>query len=227
MINNYSEELESILSRIDTEYHIAKKAVNRPKWPQLMIEVRGQPLFFAVTYREGKRFRRLINKDSERIYRLAHKAYIKEYARRLKANREILAKAEKQLLPLDYRSMLADLPKHFDLLDPVLVKEPHKSAGKFFYPNPSRDVAPIEAMLEFSGTDVWEWAAAPYCENTDHPEHKTHLTRSGLYCRSKSEALIFEIYMSLGLPFHYDETVTIGGQWISPDWKGKDRNSVN
>ncbi|MBO4861595.1 MAG: hypothetical protein J5535_01695 [Firmicutes bacterium] len=158
-------------------------------------------------------------------------------------NREALAAAAGKMLPLDYRSMLEDMPKHFDLLDPELVKHPGKSAEKFFYPNPSRAVAPVEARLSlygqgnslnegcaglsdigFAGADVWEWAAAPYCENTDHPEHKTHLTRRGLYCRSKSEALIFEIYMSLGLPFHYDETVTIGGQWISPDFIGVRRD---
>ena len=43
-------------------------------------------------------------------------------------------------------------------------------------------------------------------------------------CRSKSEALIFGIYMSLGLPFHYDQTVTIGDRRISPDFIGVRRD---
>ena len=34
------------------------------------------------------------------------------------------------------------------------------------------------------------------------------------------EALIFEIYMDLKIPFRYDEVITIGGQRISPDFRG-------
>ena len=155
---------------------------------------------------------------------MANKAYMKEYSLRLRADMEVLNAALKAMQSLDYRSILKALPKHFDLLDPERVMIPGKGAGERFYPNPSADAFPVEARLEFSGTDRWEWAAEPYCENTDHPDHKTHLTRSGLYCRSKSEALIFELYMSLGLPFHYDETITIGGQRLSPDFIGVRRD---
>ena len=225
MSDYYLDKLNDLLTEMEKDHQIVKKTVDRPDRPQLMICISGgRTYYFAFHYKDGHRRLRLINKDPERIYRLAHKAYVKEYVRRLKANREVLSAAVGKLLPLDYRSMLKDLPKHFDLLDPELVKTPHKSAEKLSCPNPSRDVPPVEARLFFGGTDVWDWASEPYCENTDHPEHKTHTTRRGLYCRSKSEALIFEIYMALDLPFHYDETITIGWQWISPDFIGVRRD---
>ena len=225
MSDIYLEKLNELLSEMYKEYQIVRKSVNRPVWPQLMIiNDRGRIDHIAIDYKNGRRERHFINKDQDKIYRLAHKAYMKEYALRLRADMEVINAAVKAMQSLDYRSILKALPKHFDLLDPERVMIPGKGAGERFYPNPSADAFPVEARLVFSGTDPWEWAAEPYRENTDHPEHKTHLTRSGLYCRSKSEALIFEIYMSLGLPFHYDETITIGGQRLSPDFIGVRRD---
>ena len=225
MNDKYHEMLSELRTQMAEEYKTVRKSVNRPAWPQLMItKGRSRTEYLAVTYKDGKRIKRHINKEPGQIYRLAHKAYMKEYALRLRADMEVINAAVKAMQSLDYRSILNALPKHFDLLDPERVMIPGKGAGERFYPNPSADAFPVEARLEFGGTDPWEWAAEPYRENTDHPEHKTHLTRSGLYCRSKSEALIFEIYMSLGLPFHYDETITIGGQRLSPDFIGVRRD---
>ena len=234
MKDSFLRELDHFLSMMNEEYLSVRKLANKPDRARLMISNdHGHTVYLAMTYKDGRRVRRVINNDRERIYRLAHKAYIKEYARRLRADREIVSKAAKAMLPLDYGSILRALPAHFDLLDPELVKEPAKSAEDFSYPNPSAEVRPVAARLylkgwgaksEAAGGDPWEWAAEPYCENTDHPENKTHVTRRGLYCRSKSEALIFEIYMALGLPFHYDETVIIGGQRVSPDFIGVRRD---
>ena len=225
MYDKYLETLRELRTQMEEEYKTVRKSVNRPAWPQLMItKDRSRTDFIAVTYESGKRVKRCIKKDPERIYRLAHKAYLKEYALRLRADLDVLGGALSALQPLDYASMLKALPKHFDLLDPELVKAPGKLDASPVYPNPAADVPPVEARLELGDKDAWEWAAEPYCENTDHPESKTHLTREGLRCRSKSEALIFGIYMSLGLPFHYDQTVTIEGRRISPDFIGARRD---
>lgn len=221
MDNTFLNELNYLLSAITAKYRTVRSFANTPDRTRLMItDYRGRTEYIAVTYKNGRRVRRLINKDKERIYRLAHKAYIKEYARRLRVDRDLLSAALNAMLPLDYNSILRALPAHYDLLSPDSVLEPKRVLRDYSYPNPSRSVYPDEARLSIGSQDVWEWAAEPYSENTDHLESKTHLTRSGLYCRSKSEALIFEIYMSLGLPFHYDETITIGSRQLSPDFIG-------
>lgn len=215
------QDLEYLQTKLAMECKSVCKSANRPSRSHLMItEERGKIKFVAVSIRDGIRKRRTINDDRERIYRLANKKYIEELARRLRWNKELLDKAIKGMLPTDYNSILRALPKNYDLLDPNTVVHPETSAADFFYPNPSRDVEPAEVRLSLGNMDPWEWAAMPYCENTDHLENKTHHTRNGLYCRSKSEALIFEIYMSLGLPFHYDETMLIGSRLISPDFNG-------
>lgn len=221
MNDKYYEALRELQTQMEEEYKTVRKSVNRPTWPQLMItKSRTRTDYLAVTYINGKRVKRYIKKDPGYIYRLAHKAYIKEYALRLRADMGVISAAVRAFDRLDYNSVLRSLPKHFDILDPEFVTAPGKLAVRNAYPNPSPGVAPADARLELADMDAWEWAAEPYCENTDHPEAKTHITREGLCCRSKSEALIFGIYMSLGLPFHYDETVMIGGRRISPDFIG-------
>ena len=221
MYESLLQELKVLWTKLASEYKTVHHAASKPSRSRLMItEDRGKIRYLAVSNKNDTRSKKTINDDRERIYRLANKKYIEELARRLRWNKDILDKAIKGMLPTDYNSILRALPKNFDLLDPNMVMHPETSASDFFYPNPSRDVEPVEARLNLGNMDPWEWAAMPYCENSEYLENKTHLTRRGLYCRSKSEALIFEIYMSLRLPFHYDETMLIGSRMISPDFNG-------
>ena len=130
------------------------------------------------------------------------------------------------MLPLDYISILQDMPKNYGLLNAGRVMRPELAGEDFSYPNPSRLVEPRELRTTIGNMDPWEWAALEYCENTDHLEHKIHQTRDGLMCRSKSEAIIYDIYKSLGLPFHYDEVLRSGSSLISPDFYGVRRDGI-
>lgn len=221
----FLEKLNSLRTEIASEYKIVRKTSNRPSRSSLMItRNRGSFIFVAVSYKNGIRTRRIINDDTERIYRLANKAYANELARRLKINRDKLGAALSEMQPLDYNSILHSLPKHFDILDPDRVMTPQLFENGFGYPNPSCSDFPKEVRLDIGSMDPYEWAALPYCENTKFTEHKIHKTAHGISCRSKSEAVLFEIYDSLGIPFHYDEVMTIGGQQISPDFTGARRD---
>ena len=221
MRDDYLQELEKVLFKMEETYKKVRKTSRTQSEYSLMISrYRKTDEYFAVIRQNGKQKRRLINKDKERIYRLAHKAYISELEKRLDHNRAILKSALQKMTPADYLSLLPSLPKHFDLLDPERVMHPEFFEKGFDYPCPSEDGFPEEAQLSIGYEDPWEWACKPYCENTEYPEHKIHTTRRGIRCRSKSEALIFEIYMDLRIPFRYDEVITIGGQRISPDFRG-------
>ena len=221
---DYYQKLEYLLSQMALECKIVKKIANKPSRSSLMITTYGgRREFSAVSWNDGIRKRRSINKDEDRIYRLANLAYTKELAARLSYDKALLDKALKQMRPLDYMSMLPSLPKHFDLLDPDRVMHPEKYGKRPACPNPSRLVLPTELSLSIE-TDLWEWARKPYCENTIHPETKIHRTRQGLLCRSKSEAFIFGIFMDLGIPFHYDEVFTVYGRRVSPDFAGVRRD---
>ena len=219
------------LKSLQTELTLDHKSVcilsNKPSRSTLMItKERGETVFIAVTEKGGARVRKRIGNDIERIYRLANKAYTDELASRLIHNRRCLDKAIKEMLPTDYNSILRCLPKNFELLDPKRVVRPQTYENGFAYPVPSTDVAPVEAILSIGSMDPFEWASMPYCENTKFVENKIHMTTHNVFCRSKSEAILFEIYDSLGIPFHYDEVITIGGQKVSPDIIGPRRDGL-
>ena len=125
MNDQYHEILSELRTQMAEEYKTVRKSVNRPAWPQLMItKGRSRTEYLAVTYKDGKRIKRHINKEPGQIYRLAHKAYMKEYALRLRADMEVINAAVKAMQSLDYRSILKALPKNFDLLDPDRVMIP-------------------------------------------------------------------------------------------------------
>lgn len=224
MERTYMEELKDVLSRMQADDKSVRNAIKVPSQNRLMITIdHGKPRFTAVGYSSGARKRRYVKPESDYIYKLANKAYGSELHRRLNFNADILARAIGQLLSTDYKDILHSLPAHFDLLDMQRVIDPSK-AGIIGFPNPSDSVFPSEARLSLGHMDPWEWAAEPYCENTEHREYKIHPTSHGVNCRSKSESLLFEIYDSLEIPFHYDEVVTIGGTRISPDFIGARRD---
>ena len=223
---DYIEELQTMLSRMGSDYDVVSKTANRAFGSSLMIaENHGKMDCFAVTSRGGKRRRKTISSDMERVYRLANKAYSDELASRLMHNRRLLDEMFRKMMPTDYGSILTALPRHFDILDASRVMHPSLGRDSGF-PNPSKDVLPKEAVLSIGSMDPWEWAAMPYCENTDHPEFKIHPTRYRVFCRSKSEAILFELYRSLAIPFHFDETITIDGRLLSPDFNGARRDGM-
>ena len=225
MNNNYKEELRALLSKLTSDYSIVRKAANKPSRSSLMItNYRRKSEFFAVSYKDGRRIRKQINKDPERIYRLANKAYLSALSKRMRTSIDLLKDVLDRMPSLEYSDILPDLPKHYDILESFRVIDPSSFGNDFGYPNPSRTVPPSEAGLTAGCLDPYEWACAPYCENTDHVEFKIHQTRQGIMCRSKSEALLIEIYNSLEIPFHYDETITIGGVMLSPDLIGVRRD---
>ena len=224
---DYSGETDLMVTQMRSEIKSVTKRVNKARKDSLMISGTGGRIrCFAVSWQNGKRTMRQINNDPERIYALANRAYQKVLLKNLRTNEKILENALSQMQPLDLSKMLPDMPKHFEILDPLKIINPDLASGEITYPNPSKNELPREVILDIGSMDPYEWAAMPYCENTDHPEHKVHPTRRGVYCRSKSEALLFEIYDSLLIPFHYDEVLSIGGTLISPDFIGVRRDGT-
>ena len=224
---DYLQELNHMVTLMRSDVKTVTKTINKARKDSLMISVTGGRVrFFSVSYQNGKRKMRQINADTARIYTLANRAFQRELLRRLKGNEELLSQAISRMQPLDLMQILPSLPKHFEKLDPLRIFNPGLADSGFTYPNPSQSEFPREVRLNIGSMDPYEWAAMPYCENTDHLEYKVHPTRRGVFCRSKSEALLFEIYDSLLIPFHYDEVLSIGDQLISPDFIGVRRDGA-
>jgi hypothetical protein len=112
------------------------------------------------------------------------------------------------------------MPASFSAIDPKTILTGSEHSG--LWPNPSRDPG-IEVrypVTDTGGMTPEEWGALPYRENTSFCENKIHYSSRAIACRSKSEMAILELYDNLGIPFHYDETLQLSGEYVSPDFIG-------
>ena len=67
-----------------------------------------------------------------------------------------------------------------------------------------------------------KWALEEYEQSTYKPEEKIHLTSSGVYVRSKSEALISEKLFDRDVPNRYEQIIRLEGKKYAPDFTFRD-----
>lgn len=65
---------------------------------------------------------------------------------------------------------------------------------------------------------IEEWAHAKYEKCTAYPERLIHKAPSGNYVRSKSEVFIDMCLTKYGIPFHYEEALSLNGFVVHPDF---------
>lgn len=66
--------------------------------------------------------------------------------------------------------------------------------------------------------DFRQWQNASYEKNTSHNEHLKFRTNDGAFVRSKSEALIYELLRSEGIPFRYECALHLPQKTMFPDF---------
>ena len=66
--------------------------------------------------------------------------------------------------------------------------------------------------------ELAEWAASPFERNRLHPEQLNQKTISGIYVRSKSEALISTILSKYQIPFRYECALRLKSVILYPDF---------
>ncbi len=212
---------EKTYTELQKERRLVYKSLSRcPEGDLMVTVVNGKPKIFQVINVDGTKKRRGIGRDPELIGKLSHKALLKEKLRRIDINIRIAKRSAALSLSLEPEELLAAMPKHFDLLNEDIILTGRN--GSTNWPHPSRDpnILALPPALTTGRLGPEEWAALPYCENTSHLKHKIHKGPHGILCRSKSEVLIVEIYYALNIPFHYDETISVGAYTRSPDFIG-------
>jgi hypothetical protein len=196
---------------------VGKELSRAPRGDLLVTSSHGYTSYRYVSRENGRRVQTCIGKNRGLIYALAHKRYLQEKLRRLDLNIRALEKALKEGCSLEDEEIVAALPDAFRELDRkavILGRTDHRRD----WPKPVRENAfPREYLLSVDPEKIFDWASAPYAENTSFAESKKHLSQAGVLCRSKSEAAILGIYDSLAIPYHYDETIVINGALFSPD----------
>ncbi len=195
---------------------------------KLMISSNGDRLsYFDIGGDYSRVHPKGIGRNAETVYKLARKAFLQEQLKRVETNIAILETAIAGSMGLDTKDVLAAMPKHFERLDAErFIKAAARNIDS--WPNPSRDPSlyPKPAALHLESMSPEEWAAIPYKENTSFLESKVHRANRGFYVRSKSEALFTAEYDRAGIFYHYDETITIDGEYISPDMIGLRQDGV-
>ena len=215
----YIKTLENMLSDLKGQRKMLNNELRKLPKGKLMISSNGDRLsFFDIGQPHSRVSPKGIGRKSDTVCKLARKAYVKENIRRIDVNIAILEKALAGSFPLDPKSLLAAMPKHFDCLDPKRVIQPYSETDSQ-WPNPCRDtsVYPRRAALRLEELTSQEWAALPYRENTKNLEHKVHRAGRGFYARSKSELLVLGEYDRREIYYHYDEVIEINGEYVSPD----------
>lgn len=66
-----------------------------------------------------------------------------------------------------------------------------------------------------------DWSSADYLQSAYMPEGKIHTTTRGLKVRSKSELLIAEKLYEHGVPFRYEQVLSVSGIQFAPDFTAK------
>lgn len=66
--------------------------------------------------------------------------------------------------------------------------------------------------------ELSDWMNSPYEQNMGHPEHLIHKTSSGIFVRSKSEAIISLFLHTNQIPFRYECALHLGTTTLYPDF---------
>ena len=62
------------------------------------------------------------------------------------------------------------------------------------------------------------WAQAPYIKSDYKPEMKIYPTKKGDMVRSKSEVILADMYLDMGIPYRYEQVIKLGKDTFSPDF---------
>lgn len=155
---------------------------------------------------------------------ISHEAAYSKWYHRLASEKYYIPKANRQLA-----EKLA-AKKYLSLLrEELLLEKKALEAYLRLHPaEPTYDKIQRTASPEFLkllaphfkplSSELSEWASAAFDTNLGNPEHLIHKTSSGIYVRSKSEALIATLLSAQQIPFRYECALRLGQTILYPDF---------
>lgn len=185
--------------RRDLKYNLAeldcinKRLAQIGTLPEGRVHVRKDRITFCKSVtKDGKRV-----VSEKKVTRAQARIYLqKEYYEKEKVLLERITAREKIML------------KDCEKLEKNLTQETTARYGNILYENP------VNRLMG----ELWAWSKADYPTNTLYPDRKRTHTVSGVFVRSKSEALIANLLTSKGIPFRYENELIVGGRKRYPDF---------
>lgn len=136
--------------------------------------------YWDVTTTDGKKDPKFVGEvNSEKLYTVARSSYKKELLKIVRHNLKILRNAAKGYRSYSKAKIIATLSPCLQELD-------------------------FDTNFDNVMKELWEWAAEDYERNPKPFKDPVIIAKDGTRVRSKSECIIYNLLLELGIPFRYD-----------------------
>jgi len=217
------DELEKVVRNLHAmEENYTAGLKKCPSGSLLCNQNKGIPRFYhSFTDREGQWRRIYLSAGNPMIEILARKEYLRLSLPNIRKNIEMLEQVLTRYRSLDPADIIAASRRAYRLLND----------NSFFINQHENELWETVGNLEMLTDDMIryrceehrEWATREYTRNP-YPFRTLHLTDFGLRVRSRGEIIIAEVAHTLGIPFRYDQLITLeDGSTISPDFSFEDK----
>jgi len=193
-----------------------------PSGSLLCNQNKGIPRFYhSFTDREGQWRRIYLSAGNPMIEILARKEYLRLSLPNIRKNIEMLEQVLTRYRSLDPADIIAASRRAYRLLnDSSFFSNKHENA---LWETVGNLEMLTDDMIRYRCEEHREWATREYTRNP-YPFRTLHLTDFGLRVRSRGEIIIAEVAHTLGIPFRYDQLITLeDGSTISPDFSFEDK----
>lgn len=193
-MDNLKENLQQMLYyflKAEESYNI--ELSEAPGGAIIAVKRKGKYNYLHAERKQEGYVRSGITHNEEMIRALCRKKYVAASLAAVKTDIKILKRALDAWQDTEHDRIIDSLPKVYKTL-------------------PEEYFGPMRGLTPSS------WATQPYRQSTYMPERRVHTTSRGLRVRSKSELLIAEKLYEHGIPFRYEQILTIDGIDYAPDF---------
>jgi len=217
------DELEKVVRNLHAmEENYTAGLKKCPSGSLLCNQNKGIPRFYhSFTDREGQWRRIYLSAGNPMIEILARKEYLRLSLPNIRKNIEMLEQVLTRYRSLDPADIIAASRRAYRLLnDSSFFSNKHENA---LWETVGNLEMLTDDMIRYRCEEHREWATREYTRNP-YPFRTLHLTDFGLRVRSRGEIIIAEVAHTLGIPFRYDQLITLeDGSTISPDFSFEDK----
>ncbi len=217
-MDSVREELEKLVRNLcELEKNYNEEFISSPKGTLLNNRTYGAPRYYHSYYDDQGDWHRIsLPSGDPMIEILARKEYLRLCLPAIHKNIELLEYVLDRYHSLDPADIIAASRRAYRLLDDSsFFSNQH---GNELWETVKDLEMLTDDMIKFRCEEHREWAEREYVRNP-HPFRSLHLTDFGLRMRSRGEIVIAEVAHKLGIPFRYDQLITLDdGSTISPDF---------
>ena len=118
-----------------------------------------------------------------------------------------------------YKQYLKDLQTELKAINGYLERHSENAHTQMYLEKRPGIRALLQPALADRKNRYAAWASAPYERSRKYPERLIYITDGGFYVRSKAEQMIANMYLEEGIPFRYEDPVTLpDGRILYPDF---------